>query len=249
MFGSLSCCNVLPCHICLNSPSCAWLFWPSTTKIELQFIYSQRQCGRLCIVWTTVCSIDTQCDACRRFTDQDLLLSDLKVSKGTLIYVSLFALHTSRLLWDKAETFAPERWISRDGQIPEIDKVISHGTDDKARLFLPFSNGPRSCIAQVILMHMTRSPWWHAYQALCDWLPLSFLHQLLNAPVLWKVLAMMELRIALAKLCCQFHFLPTSTNLLQVDAENSEVMSLTLQMAGGMHLHCIPRKRGTHWLS
>ncbi len=64
-----------------------------------------------------------------------------------------------------------------------------------------------------------------------------------------QVMAMMELRAALALFCCHFQLLPTENNLTMVDAESLEKMALTLQMEGGMHLHCIPRERGTHWCS
>lgn len=32
--GILSCCSVLPCHNCIKSPSCAWLFWPWNNQLE-----------------------------------------------------------------------------------------------------------------------------------------------------------------------------------------------------------------------
>ena len=62
-------------------------------------------------------------------------------------------------------------------------------------------------------------------------------------------MAMMELRAALAHLCCQFYFLPSANNLTEVDAEALETMTLTLQMEGGMRLHCVPRLHGTHLTS
>ena len=62
-------------------------------------------------------------------------------------------------------------------------------------------------------------------------------------------MAMMELRAALALLCCHFYFLPSAGNLTSVDTQALETMALTLQLEGGMHLHCVPRLHGTHWSS
>ncbi len=138
------------------------LFDHHTIKINLHVICRHRQCQML---RTTVLSFDTSFSSWCRFTNQDIFLSNMKVSKGTFIYVSLFALHTSRLLWNDAEIFAPERWISCKGRIPETETVVSRGADDKARLFIPFSSGPRNCIAQVIFRQMAR---WYVKASVID---------------------------------------------------------------------------------
>lgn len=107
--------------------------------------------GLLLVKGLTFCSNADQWNSCCRFTDQDLLLDNVKIPRGSLIYVSLYALHTSGRLWNKPEEFRPERWISH-----EIDNaslapkhLLINGADDKILPYLPFSNGPRSCIAQV----------------------------------------------------------------------------------------------------
>ena len=83
--------------------------------------------------------------------DQDLYLDDLRIQNGSFIYVSLHTLHMSGLLWDKPEVFNPTRWLSQGHNRDSCayDTALTTKTDDKLRTFLPFSNGPRSCIAQV----------------------------------------------------------------------------------------------------
>ena len=61
-------------------------------------------------------------------------------------------------------------------------------------------------------------------------------------------MAIMELRTAIVKFCSYFHLLPTADTLTLGDVEALETMALTLQLEGGVHLHCLPRRRGTRWL-
>ena len=100
-------------------------------------------------VMLTITSL--RCLSCCRITDQDFYLENLRIKSGSFIYVSLYALHMSGLLWDKPEVFNPNRWFShghhRDSRA--YDTTLTTEIDDRMRTFLPFSNGPRSCIAQV----------------------------------------------------------------------------------------------------
>ena len=96
--------------------------------------------------------INLRCWSCCRITDQDFYLDDLRMKSGSFIYVSLYALHMSGLLWDKPEVFNPKRWFSHDNLKDSCahDTTLTTDVDNNIRTFLPFSNGPRSCIAQVI---------------------------------------------------------------------------------------------------
>ena len=88
---------------------------------------------------------------CCRFTDKPLYLNHVAVPKGSFIYVSLYALHMSECLWDDPDKFIPERWLfhsSKDATLP-ASNAPTYGPVDKAMQYLPFSNGPRSCVAQV----------------------------------------------------------------------------------------------------
>ena len=184
-------------------------------------------------------------------------MNSVKIPRGSLIYVSLYALHMSRRLWNKPEEFKPERWISHETDDASLASkhLLINGSDDKSMSYLPFSNGPRSCIAQVQKVFFNNFCFQvHVSSFFCNcktvWpSTIESCNSCMGCMCVEQVMAMMELRAALALFCCHFQLLPTESNLTMVDAESLEKMALTLQMEGGMHLHCIPRKRGTHWCS
>lgn len=102
-----------------------------------------------------------QC-ACR-LTDKKTQIGQYTVPKGTFVYVLFHNLHNSPLYWDRPTAFWPERWQEKGAQYvqtlgqPPIDlqqtdrASMGNNSKDALKRFLPFSDGPRSCIAQVLL--------------------------------------------------------------------------------------------------
>lgn len=88
---------------------------------------------------------------CCRFTDKSLSLQSVTIPKGSFVYVSFYALHNSGHLWDNPDKFTPERWLSFETQdaTHHVNSTSTHGPIKKELPYLPFSSGPRSCIAQV----------------------------------------------------------------------------------------------------
>ncbi|KFK34549.1 hypothetical protein AALP_AA5G160700 [Arabis alpina] len=73
----------------------------------------------------------------RRAQVPDILPGNYKVNTGQDIMISVYNIHRSSVVWEKAEEFLPERF-ELEGAIPnEIN------TDFK---FIPFSGGPRKCV-------------------------------------------------------------------------------------------------------
>jgi cytochrome P450 len=56
---------------------------------------------------------------------------------GQEVSVSVYALHTSELYWDRPHAFLPDRWA--DPQHPPYKTYHQ---------YIPFSHGPRGCIGQ-----------------------------------------------------------------------------------------------------
>ena len=59
------------------------------------------------------------------------------IPPGTVVDISLYALHRNPLLWSNAEQFLPSRWMAKTNET----------TTPFA--FIPFSMGSRNCIGQV----------------------------------------------------------------------------------------------------
>lgn len=90
-------------------------------------------------------------------------LNNYDVSKGSFVYVSLYSLHTNQLLWENPGSFDPGRWSLNDGQDDPnaLKDALVDGASGNINIFLPFSNGPRSCIAQVLFMSFEVSSYFH----------------------------------------------------------------------------------------
>ena len=71
-----------------------------------------------------------------RMCVEDVEVGDLKVTKGTFVFIPIYAIHRHRLLWDNPDVFDPDRFS------PER----SAGRHRFA--YLPFGAGPRVCIGQ-----------------------------------------------------------------------------------------------------
>ncbi|XP_020248052.1 carotene epsilon-monooxygenase, chloroplastic isoform X4 [Asparagus officinalis] len=73
----------------------------------------------------------------RRAQVDDVLPGDYKVNTGQDIMISVYNIHRSSQVWDRAEEFIPERF-ELDGPVPN-----ESNTDYR---FIPFSGGPRKCV-------------------------------------------------------------------------------------------------------
>ncbi|KAF3520871.1 hypothetical protein DY000_02061231 [Brassica cretica] len=73
----------------------------------------------------------------RRAQVPDILPGNYKVNTGQDIMISVYNVHRSSAVWEKAEEFLPERF-ELEGPIPN-----ETNTDFK---FIPFSGGPRKCV-------------------------------------------------------------------------------------------------------
>ncbi|XP_065029780.1 carotene epsilon-monooxygenase, chloroplastic-like isoform X1 [Musa acuminata AAA Group] len=73
----------------------------------------------------------------RRAQVDDVLPGDYKVNAGQDIMISVYNIHRSPQVWEKAEEFCPERF-NLEGPIPN-----ETNTDFR---FIPFSGGPRKCV-------------------------------------------------------------------------------------------------------
>ena len=105
-----------------------------------------------------------------RFCDQPTQIGQVVVPKGTFVYVLIHALHNSAQYWSDADQFIPDRWKDKtlawspdqssshkSGQTASSANAESGGSDQRqnsAKRFLPFSDGPRSCVAQVYFSHL-----------------------------------------------------------------------------------------------
>ncbi|CAI0469313.1 unnamed protein product [Linum tenue] len=73
----------------------------------------------------------------RRAEVPDVLPGDYKVNPGQDIMISVYNIHHSSKVWDRAEEFIPERF-GTEGPLPN-----ESNTDYR---FIPFSGGPRKCV-------------------------------------------------------------------------------------------------------
>lgn len=79
----------------------------------------------------------------RRAQNPDVLPGNYKVNAGQDIMISVYNIHHSPQVWEKAEVFEPERF-DPDGPLPN-----ETNTDFR---FIPFSGGPRKCIGDQFAM-------------------------------------------------------------------------------------------------
>ncbi|XVE96559.1 hypothetical protein REPUB_Repub02eG0233100 [Reevesia pubescens] len=73
----------------------------------------------------------------RRAQGDDILPGNYKVKAGQDIMISVYNIHHSSQVWDRAEEFAPERF--------ELESSVPNETNTDYR-FIPFSGGPRKCV-------------------------------------------------------------------------------------------------------
>ncbi|KAI4371336.1 hypothetical protein MLD38_019584 [Melastoma candidum] len=79
----------------------------------------------------------------RRATMPDVLPGNYKVNAGQDIMISVYNIHHSSQVWDRAEEFLPERFDT-GGPLPN-----ETNTDFR---FIPFSGGPRKCVGDQFAM-------------------------------------------------------------------------------------------------
>ncbi|XP_074269141.1 carotene epsilon-monooxygenase, chloroplastic [Silene latifolia] len=73
----------------------------------------------------------------RRAQVDDTLPGDYKVNPGQDIMISVYNIHHSAQVWERAEEFIPERF--------DLDGPVPNETNTDFR-FIPFSGGPRKCV-------------------------------------------------------------------------------------------------------
>ncbi|KAL1201313.1 Carotene epsilon-monooxygenase [Cardamine amara subsp. amara] len=73
----------------------------------------------------------------RRAQVPDILPGNYKVNTGQDIMISVYNIHRSSEVWEKAEEFLPERF--------DIEGAIPNETNTDFK-FIPFSGGPRKCV-------------------------------------------------------------------------------------------------------
>lgn len=73
----------------------------------------------------------------RRALVPDVLPGDYKVNTGQDIMISVYNIHHSPQVWERAEDFVPERF--------ELEGPVPNETNTDYR-FIPFSGGPRKCV-------------------------------------------------------------------------------------------------------
>ncbi|WCJ34417.1 Cytochrome P450 superfamily protein [Euphorbia peplus] len=73
----------------------------------------------------------------RRATEADVLPGNYKVNAGQDIMISVYNIHHSSKVWERAEEFVPERF--------DLEGPMPNETNTDFR-FIPFSGGPRKCV-------------------------------------------------------------------------------------------------------
>jgi cytochrome P450 len=96
----------------------------------------------------------------RRFTTQTTQVGDYLVPPGVFVYVLFHRLHNNAKYWRQPDVFRPERWEASSQAEPaeHSDKSLggaggaqhaeSASSSEEAKVYLPFSEGSRSCVAQ-----------------------------------------------------------------------------------------------------
>ncbi|KAL4429336.1 hypothetical protein ABPG77_005110 [Micractinium sp. CCAP 211/92] len=145
-----------------------------------------------------------------RKANRDIVLGGRRFGKGTLLWVPLIAPLTSQHNWERAEDFWPERWEAK----PAEAGVQEGAGGASAGL------GPAP------------TPTGHASNPSKTYLPFS------DGPrdCVGQNLALMEARTALATILGRFRVSVAPRMGSREDVRAGEVMKLTLQSAGGMHL-------------
>ncbi|KAM2779377.1 hypothetical protein COP1_014659 [Malus domestica] len=83
----------------------------------------------------------------RRAQVADVLPGNYKVSAGQDIMISVYNIHRSSKVWERAEEFVPERF--------DLEGSVPNETNTDFR-FIPFSGGPRKCVGdQFALLEAT----------------------------------------------------------------------------------------------
>ncbi|GAB4856531.1 cytochrome P450 [Ancistrocladus abbreviatus] len=73
----------------------------------------------------------------RRAQVEDILPGNYKVNPGQDIMISVYNIHRSSQVWERAEEFVPERF--------DLEGPVPNETNTDFR-FIPFSGGPRKCV-------------------------------------------------------------------------------------------------------
>ncbi|KAK6942715.1 Cytochrome P450 [Dillenia turbinata] len=79
----------------------------------------------------------------RRAQVADVLPGNYKVNAGQDIMISVYNIHHSSQVWEKAEEFVPERF--------DLEGPVPNETNTDFR-FIPFSGGPRKCVGDQFAM-------------------------------------------------------------------------------------------------
>ncbi|KAK6943909.1 Cytochrome P450 [Dillenia turbinata] len=79
----------------------------------------------------------------RRAQVADVLPGNFKVNAGQDIMISVYNIHHSSQVWEKAEDFVPERF--------DLEGPVPNETNTNYR-FIPFSGGPRKCVGDQFAM-------------------------------------------------------------------------------------------------
>ncbi|KAM1079930.1 hypothetical protein ACFX2B_014441 [Malus domestica] len=83
----------------------------------------------------------------RRAQVADVLPGNYKVNAGQYIMISVYNIHRSSKVWERAEEFVPERF--------DLEGSVPNETNTDFR-FIPFSGGPRKCVGdQFALLEAT----------------------------------------------------------------------------------------------
>eukprot|EP00882_Tetradesmus_deserticola_P015170 GHRQ01016154.1.p1 GENE.GHRQ01016154.1~~GHRQ01016154.1.p1 ORF type:complete len:527 (+),score=223.12 GHRQ01016154.1:158-1738(+) len=84
-----------------------------------------------------------------RVAGKDMAVGPYKVPAGTVVGTPLFAIQNSSHNWEKPEEFIPERWLDVPVETYVYDSTSSTSGGKRGIAFMPFSEGPRTCVGQV----------------------------------------------------------------------------------------------------